>query len=852
MDTTTQFVDNEQQEGQSLNIKELAIICLANWRWFLFSIFVCLFIAGLYVMRTHPTYTRDMQVLIKEDAKGRNVATDVAQTFSQMGLGVTHTNVDNEMIVFTSPDLLFAVTKRLHLEVEYRRDGLFYDRVIYGDELPFTVSFDDLGNRDVATMTAMPADDGSIILTDFFCQRLKATAPVESNDKIKVKPGQTVKTPIGKITVNKPIYSGYPEFAKNIYITRNSIYSAANGLKARLTTSIENKQSSVINITLTDANIQRAEETLNTITNVYNEIWIEDKNQITTSTNEFINERLRVIEGELGNVDSNISSFKSNNMLPDLEATAQENLRMSSDAQKDILQRQTELSVARYIYNYVHNNSNNLIPANSGITDPGIASQISEYNNLQLQRNRLVEGSSDDNLMVKDMDVQLKALRASVLNSINNYIVATNAQLGSAQTALARADSRISSNPRQAGQLLSVERQQKVKEALYLFLLQKREENELSKAFTAYNTRVISTPGYGGSYLPTAPRRGMIMLVALIIGLIIPCGIIYLHEINNTTIRGRKDIEDITAPFLGEVPLTYQGHHVRRKSTVEEIIDKLLSLLRIRKEKKVENPASSIVVKEKSRNVVNEAFRVIRTNIEFMANKENGAYVMMTSSSFSGSGKTFIAGNLCAVLAIKGKKTLLLDLDLRKATASAYVGSPKTGISSYLGGQIDDFESLIKHTETKNFDVLPVGTLPPNPSELLASPRLALLLEKMRQKYDFIILDCPPVEIVTDADIINPLADTTLFVIRAGLFDRSMLPVLERYYKNQKYKNICVILNGTYSSSGYGYHRYGYGKYGSYGYGRYGYGKYGTYGSAYGSAYGSTDDEDEKKESKKK
>ena len=354
--------------------------------------------------------------------------------------------------------------------------------------------------------------------------------------------------------------------------------------------------------------------------------------------------------------------------------------------------------------------------------------------------------------------------------------------------------SRIAANPTQAKYLLSVERQQKVKETLYLFLLQKREENELSQAFTAYNTRIVTPPH--GSMLPTSPVRKNIFLVAFALGLLIPVIIIFLHENMNTRVRGRKDLEGVAVPFIGEIPLyTKKKKGVFRKKPLE---------------------VRAVVVKEGSRDIINEAFRVLRTNLEFMTAKERKSNVIVVTSFNPGSGKSFLTMNIAVSLAIKGKKVLVIDGDLRHGSASSYIDSPDKGLSDYLGGRIDNLDEIIVHDpKQKHLDILPVGTIPPNPTELLFDERLRQVIESVRDQYESVLIDCPPIELVADTQIIEKLADRTIFVVRAGLLERSMLAELEKIYEEKKYKNMSLILNGTESSGGrYGY-RYGY----YYGYG---------------------------------
>ena len=364
------------------------------------------------------------------------------------------------------------------------------------------------------------------------------------------------------------------------------------------------------------------------------------------------------------------------------------------------------------------------------------------------------------------------------------------------------ATSKISANPRQASYLLSVERQQKVKESLYLFLLQKREENELSQAFTAYNTQIIETPHITG--IPPQPVSRNILLTAFLIGLAIPAAFVFGREALNSTVRGRKDLEDYSMPLVGELPLKGKKRPVWK---------------RWRKEKIVAVP--NMVVADQKRDILNEAFRTVRTKLEFTLGFDGRNKVVMLSSLNPGSGKTFITANLGAAFSLKGKRVLVMDLDLRKASLSDYVGQPKVGISNYLSGQIEDWHEII--TPLDRVDVLPCGVIPPNPAELLSTERFAEMIKAAREEYDIIFLDCPPVEIVADAEIINPHADLTLFIVRASLMERSYLKDIERWYAEKKYNNLTLLLNGTTDALGrYGYHKYGYG-YGGYGYG-YGYG----------------------------
>lgn len=781
-----------------LRIQDLFILCLAKWYWFVISLAILLGAATIYLLKTPPVYTRSASLLIKEDGKSGS-GNEAAGVLGDIDIFRTSTNINNEMLSMQSPAVMYEVVRRLHLDVNYTTDGRFYDPVIYGSDNPYEVSFFDLGDAESASFTLRPDKDGQVKLIDFTRNGEEADgdAVTALND--------TVQTPVGRLLVNaRP---GSTAAQQTVFVSRISMQDATADYSSRLSVALNDEKSTVVNLTLQDVCTQRAEDVLNTLISVYNENWVKDKNQIAVSTSMFINERLGVIERELGNVDEDISSYKSENLLPDVQAAASMYMAESSETNAKIQTLNTQLSMTRYVRSYLTGASsrNQLLPANSGIENSGIEKQIAEYNTLQLRRNDLVANSSETNPLVVDMDHSLHALRDAIIRTLDNYVTTLNTQLRALQQSARQTTARIAANPSQGKYLLSVERQQKVKESLYLFLLQKREENELSQAFTAYNTRVIMPPS--GSMAPTAPAKKNILLIAFVIGLIIPVAVIFLRESMNTRIRGRKDLEALTLPFVGEIPQAA----TKKKGTSDK--------------KSTEN--NPIVVHEGSRDIINEAFRVLRTNLEFMTDKEQHSNVIVVTSFNPGSGKSFLAVNIAVSLAIKQKKVLVIDGDMRHGSTSAYVGSPQTGLSNYLSGHVNNLKDIIvTDARHANLQFLPVGTIPPNPTELLFSDRLKQLIDTVRSQYDYIFIDCPPIEMVADTQIIEQLADRTLFVVRTGLLERSMLPELQRIYDEKKYKNMALILNGTVGSGGHYGYRYGY----RYGY-HYGYGSGSYYGS---------------------
>lgn len=801
------------QGDDFLRLQDLFYLCLARWKWFVLSLFVTMGAAGYYLLSTPNVYQRTASLLIKDESKGSSINNDVESMFSDMGLGGTKSNVNNELIAIKSPSVLLEVGKQLKLNVDYAVDGRFHRNVLYGNDLPVTVQFLTIGEEHYGSMTVYLKGGDKFELTDFKGTSSNGT-PVETNKTVTGKLGKLVQTPLGKVKLEAaPSYAAFIKGgdAPALYVSHTDLYSMTNRILGSLTVGLNEEKTTIVNLTYTDVQTQRAEDVLNTIISVYRKNWIEDKNQMTVSTSHFITERLGVIERELGDVDNDISSFKSRNLLPDVETAAQQYMQKSGDVDKQILELNSRLSMARYLRDFLTGKvgKNQLLPANIGIDSPGIEQQITEYNKQQLERNNLVANSSEQNPLVADYDQSLASMRHSIVTSIDNFVVTLNSQLGNLQANEAQTTNQIASNPSQAKYLQTVGRQQKVKEALYLFLLQKREENELSKAFTAYNTRIITPPT--GDTKPVQPVRRNIILVAFVLGVLIPVVVIFIRENMNTTVRGRNDLKNITVPFLGEIPFS-----ISRKNRPT-----LMQRIQFWKKPK---ETRQIVVKAGKRDIVNEAFRVLRTNLEFMIGTHPEQNVIILTSFNPGSGKSHLACNIAMSLAIKKKKVLVIDGDLRHGSTSMLVGSPGEGLSDYLNGRTDDLEGIICHGEeyglVKDFDVLPIGTMPPNPTELLFTDRLEKMIRQMRGEYDYVFIDCPPVEIVADTQIIEKLADRTIFVVRSGLMQRSMLGDIEQFYKDKKFKNMSLILNGTKAQGGrYGhYYRYGY----HYGYG-YGY-----------------------------
>ena len=788
-------------QTSSVSILELLrdawFLCLAYWKWFLLSVILTLSGAYYYLLCTPKTYVASASILIKPDNNRGNSPDQLLARQRMTVEGASDAQMTNEILALSSATITRTVAERLNLDVEYARKGMFHDKVIYGSELPVKVEFLNIGEEQRASFGLSLQADGRVILDDF--SKDGANLP----GTVRGKVGERCATPVGlvKLVANTGYRSGTTDEYK---VQRSPITAVAAGVRGRFNIALRDKASTIIDIQYSDVNTARAKDAIDMLISVYNENWVRDRNQISVSTNEFIKERLAVIQRELGSVDQNIAGYKSANLLPDVEQSGSMAVTQANEAEAKARELSTQVYMTRHVKEYLTDgrHENQVLPSNSGINNASIQAQINDYNTRLLERNRLLATSSAQNPAVMDLETQLGSIRRGIIQSLDNELDMLKTQQRVTEASHSEATSKISANPRQASYLLSVERQQKVKESLYLFLLQKREENELSQAFTAYNTQIIETPHITG--IPPQPVSHNILLTALLIGLAIPAAIVFGREALNTTVRGRKDLEDYSMPLVGELPLKGKKRPIWK---------------RWRKEKIIAQP--NMVVADQKRDILNEAFRTVRTKLEFTLGFDGKNKVVMISSLNPGSGKTFITANLSAAFSLKGKRVLVMDLDLRKASLSYYVGQPKVGISNYLSGQIDDWHEII--TPLDHVDVLPCGVIPPNPAELLSTERFAEMIKAAREEYDIIFLDCPPVEIVADAEIINPHADLTLFVVRASLMERSYLKDIERWYAEKKYNNLTLLLNGTTDALGrYGYHKYGYG-YGGYGYG-YGYG----------------------------
>lgn len=799
-------IRRQSQPNILMKVQDILFECLKNWKWFVLSLAICLGIAYYQIKKTPNVYKRTSSLMIKGDE--RNPGTSGA--ILELGIDVTPKNVTNELMSIKSVDLASKVARRLNLDVEYFREAPFHNEVVYGRQLPFTISFHDLTDDQTLSCVLDLGKDSVVTISNIVKQGQA------HNGKLIMKLGQTRKTPMGIISLEpSPTYE--PGMTDRLIIKRNTMGGAASNVFGRLSVYLRSRETTIIDIGYTDYSPQRAEDVLRTVVDVYNEGWIEDRNRITESTNAFINERIATIEQELNIVENMIADYKSENFMLDLEGYGQQAMNKASAAEDRDYEIENQMYMVEYLKEFIEDTSNNkrLLPANTGIGNQSIESQIGEYNQIILRRNGHLAHSSEQNPLVMDLDESLDILKASIIQSIDNELTLLNNEKNAVRAQRADALEKVSATPRRSNYVKNVERQKSVKESLYMFLLQKREDNELSQAFTAYNSRVIEPPH--GSNVPISPTPNNTYMLAFIIGFAVPASVLVVKESFNTVVRGRKDIEQLSVPFVGEIPLD-KASDKRSKQ-----IEKEKKKSKRGGKRRFKEPPAEFVVMEKSRNVMNEAFRVVRSNLEFILGFENKHHIIMVTSLNPSSGKTFVSANLASSMGVNNKRVIAIDLDMRKGNLSKYVNRPSFGVSNYLSGQVSDYHPLIVHAP--NIDVLPCGSLPPNPSELLYSDSFSRMIEELKEEYDYVFLDCPPVEVVADAAIINRFADMTLFVVRAQLLDRAFLPDIEKWYVEKRYKNLSIILNGTSDAfSKYGYHKYGY---------RYGY-HYGNYGYGYG------------------
>lgn len=770
--------NSSNKNDQGLNIVDLFMYLASQWKWFLLSILICGGIAWYNYARAPLVYFRSATVIIKDPSN--KASTSGLDRFDNF---INKVNVANEILQFRSKKLMREVVQRVHADVSYQiKDGLRSNELY--NESPVLVSLPDALPEQSFSFTMTLKDAKTVTLSDFSGIEAKPSYEVALNDTVAIIEGMNV-------VVTATNYLRDSWLNTPIRVQKLPVESMVNYYKNALGIQQEEEEASILTLALKDSSPARAEDVLNTLITVYNEEAIKEKNQVAVNTANFINERLIIIERELGNVESNLESFKQRNQIVDIASSAGMYMTESQKYNADAMELETQLRLANFIKDYLTDPSKetDLIPSNTGISDMNIENQISLYNAAKLKRDHLIDDSSVNNPVVQELNNSLRAMKQSIIRAVDNMIVSLNVKRNDAQNREMRAQDRVTAIPTKERQMLSIERQQKIKEALYLFLLNKREENALSQAMADNNARVID--GAEGSNAPISPNRNRILLLGLLVGIALPGAVCLAILFMDTRVHGRKDIEGATSvPYLGEIPLDKAAMKDHRKQVM--------------------------AVKEQGDDIVSEAFRILRTNMAFLSKKDKPAQVITFTSFNTGAGKTFIARNLSMSLVYLKKRVVMVDLDIRKGTLSRHFGHYHVGVTNYLSDNTVKVDNIIQHQE--GFDLIPAGILAPNPAELLMDNRLDELMDELRARYDYIIVDNVPVGLIADATIANRIADLTIFVVRAGKLDRRQLPDIEKLYQEKKLKNMALVLNGANPER----HGYGY----SYGYG-YGYG-YGT------------------------
>lgn len=770
--------NSSNKNDQGLNIVDLFMYLASQWKWFLLSILICGGIAWYNYARAPLVYFRSATVIIKDPSN--KASTSGLDRFDNF---INKVNVANEILQFRSKKLMREVVQRVHADVSYQiKDGLRSNELY--NESPVLVSLPDALPEQSFSFTMTLKDAKTVTLSDFSGIEAKPSYEVALNDTVAIIEGMNV-------VVTATNYLRDSWLNTPIRVQKLPVESMVNYYKNALGIQQEEEEASILTLALKDSSPARAEDVLNTLITVYNEEAIKEKNQVAVNTANFINERLIIIERELGNVESNLESFKQRNQIVDIASSAGMYMTESQKYNADAMELETQLRLANFIKDYLTDpgKETDLIPSNTGISDMNIENQISLYNAAKLKRDHLIDDSSVNNPVVQELNNSLRAMKQSIIRAVDNMIVSLNVKRNDAQNREMRAQDRVTAIPTKERQMLSIERQQKIKEALYLFLLNKREENALSQAMADNNARVID--GAEGSNAPISPNRNRILLLGLLVGIALPGAVCLAILFMDTRVHGRKDIEGATSvPYLGEIPLDKEAMKDHRKKVM--------------------------AVKEQGDDIVSEAFRILRTNMAFLSKKDKPAQVITFTSFNIGAGKTFIARNLSMSLAYMKKRVVMVDLDIRKGTLSRHFGHYHVGVTNYLSDNTVKVDDIIQHQE--GFDLIPAGILAPNPAELLMDNRLDELINELRARYDYIIADNVPVGLIADATIANRIADLTIFVVRAGKLDRRQLPDIEKLYQEKKLKNMALVLNGANPER----HGYGY----SYGYG-YGYG-YGT------------------------
>ncbi len=793
-----------EQSEEQVNIQELLFRYLIHWPWFVISIIICIACAWGYLRLTTPIYNISATVLIKDEKKGGGAS--MSSDLEKMGLEgfvSSSSNVDNEIEVLRSKSLAREVVNNLGLFVTYMDEDEFPSKELYHTS-PVLVSLthqeaDKLPGRMEINMILQPTGALGVQITvgekEYRKQfdKLPAVFPTDegtvaffaNNDTLSaVCPENITKERHITAFINRP-FSVLKEYVNSLSIAPTS------------------KTTSVVVISLENTNTRRGRDYINKLLEMYNINANNDKNEVAQKTAEFIDERIGIISKELGSTEQDLENFKRSAGITDLSSEAQIALTGNAEYEKKRVENQTQINLVMDLQRYMKGNEYEVLPSNIGLQDAASAGAIDRYNQMLVERKRLLRTSTENNPTIINLDTSIRAMRTNVQATLDATLKGLQITKEDLAREASRYSRRINDAPTQERQFVSIARQQEIKSGLYLMLLQKREENAITLAATANNAKIIDEALADDN--PISPKKTIVYLAALVLGVGLPVGVIYLIGLTKFKIEGRADVEKLTSlPVVGDIPLA-------------------------------DEKTGSIAVFENQNNLMSETFRNVRTNLQFML--ENGKNVILVTSTISGEGKSFISANLAISLSLLGKKVVIVGLDIRKPGLNKVFNIPKKehGITQYLTNTTANLMDFVQPSDiNKNLFILPGGTVPPNPTELLARGGLEKAIETLKANFDYVILDTAPVGMVTDTLLIGRVADLSVYVCRADYTHKAEFTLINELAENNKLPNLCIAVNGLdLNSRKYGYY-YGYGKYGKY----YGYGKRYGYGYGYGEKHG--------------
>ena len=793
-----------EQSEEQVNIQELLFRYLIHWPWFVVSIIICIACAWGYLRLTTPIYNITATVLIKDEKKGGGA--NMSSELEKMGLDgfvSSSNNVDNEIEVLRSKSLAREVVNNLGLFVTYMDEDEFPSKELYHTS-PVLVSLthqeaDKLPGRMEINMILQPTGALGVQITvgekEYRKQfdKLPAVFPTDEGT-------------VAFFANNDTLSAVRPEnITKERHITAfiNRPFSVSKGYVNSLSIAPTSKTTSVVVISLENTNTRRGRDYINKLLEMYNINANNDKNEVAQKTAEFIDERIGIISKELGSTEQDLENFKRSAGITDLSSEAQIALTGNAEYEKKRVENQTQINLVMDLQRYMKGNEYEVLPSNIGLQDAASAGAIDRYNQMLVERKRLLRTSTENNPTIINLYTSIRAMRTNVQATLDATLKGLQITKEDLAREASRYSRRINDAPTQERQFVSIARQQEIKSGLYLMLLQKREENAITLAATANNAKIIDEALADDN--PISPKKTIVYLVALVLGVGLPVGVIYLIGLTKFKIEGRADVEKLTSlPVVGDIPLA-------------------------------DEKTGSIAVFENQNNLMSETFRNVRTNLQFML--ENGKNVILVTSTISGEGKSFISANLAISLSLLGKKVVIVGLDIRKPGLNKVFNIPKKehGITQYLTNTTANLMDFVQPSDiNKNLFILPGGTVPPNPTELLARGGLEKAIETLKANFDYVILDTAPVGMVTDTLLIGRVADLSVYVCRADYTHKAEFTLINELAENNKLPNLCIAVNGLdLNSRKYGYY-YGYGKYGKY----YGYGKRYGYGYGYGEKHG--------------